>query len=90
MGNIEHQHVAADGRYSYWLPIRALYSMLRGKPRHLSRNGIGQGGWNIGFRTSPNSYCLLTPSASTPVARYGVSCAPKLDFQRAHRFFSVL
>ena len=31
------------------------------------------------FRTSPNSYGLLQPSASMPVARYGVSWLPKLD-----------
>ena len=41
--------------------------------------------------TSPNSYGLLTPSASTPVARYGVSWAPKLDLPTLpSRLFSVL
>src|SRR2546425_12294832 len=32
------------------------------------------------FNMSPNSYGLLTASASMPVARCSVSCAPKLDF----------
>ena len=37
------------------------------------------------FMVSPNSYCLLQPSVSTPVARYGVSWLQKLDLPKERK-----
>jgi hypothetical protein len=71
--------VAADDRYSDWLTIRSLYSRLSGTPSPSRAIAFPSVAGTSRFSTSPNSYGLLDDSASTPVARYAVSWAPKLD-----------
>ena len=67
---VEHQHRRrADERYSLWLTIRSPYSMLSGTPSPSRAIALVSVAGTSRLSTSPNSYGLLTPSASTPVAR---------------------
>src|SRR5215510_11915206 len=72
--------IAHDDRYSAYLTMRSAYSRSIGTPMLpvLAREHFIVS-LTSRFSTSPNSYCLLQPSDSMPVARYGVSCAPTLD-----------
>jgi hypothetical protein len=61
--------VAALERYSLWLTMRSSYSMLSGTPSPSRAIALVSVAGTSRLSTSPNSYGLLTPSASTPVAR---------------------
>src|SRR5438093_6110946 len=65
--------VADDDRYSAWCTIRSSYSRLMGTPRPSRCSALVSVALTSRLSVSPYSYCLLTASASIPVARCSVS-----------------
>src|ERR1039458_5267144 len=70
--------VAQELWYSHWCTCRSVYSRLSGTcapSRRMAENSVAL---TSRFRASPNSYCLVEPLVSIPVARSRVSWRPKL------------